>query len=509
MLGPIRKVVIAGGGTAGWMTAAWFSKILGDDLEDIVLIESEEIGTVGVGEATTPYIQIFNRTLGINEDEFVRYTQGTFKLGIEFVNWGRLGHTYHHAFGKYGRDFGSMPFHTVWLRHALANPDDRLEDYSLAALASLRNKFMRPVGANSPLAELAYAFQFDASLYARFLRNLSERHGVKRVEGKIRKVVLKDDGFIGGLLLDDERFYEGDLFIDCTGFRALLLGEALGIGYVDWSHWLPANRAIAMPTERQGGAAPFTRSTAHESGWQWRIPLQHRDGNGMVFSNAFVSEDAALTQLMENLPGRALAAPRHIQFTTGRRERFWHKNCVAIGLSAGFLEPLESTSIMLIQNGIVRLQYLFPDKDFDRADIDTYNRDMVREYEEIRDFLILHYHVGERDDSEFWRYCRNMPVPDALAHRLDLFRSRGRIPVDRAEQFRVPSWFAVMYGQGLRPKAPDPLSLSIDASRLERWLGDTRATIETCCGVMPSHDQFIAENCKAEVLRRPEPLAMP
>ncbi len=494
---PIKKVVIAGGGTAGWMTAAWFSRILKDDLEDIILIESEDIGTVGVGEATTPYIQIFNKTLGINEDEFIRYTRGTFKLGIEFVNWGKLGHTYHHAFGKYGREFGSLPFHSMWLRYALENTGDRLENYSLAALASLNNKFMRPVGANSPLAELSYAYQFDASLYARFLRAMSEEHGVRRVEGKIEKVILREDGFIQGLLVDDGQTYEADLFIDCTGFKSLLLGEALGVGFVDWSHWLPADRAYAIPTRRDDRLPPFTRSTAHTEGWQWRIPLQHRDGNGMVFSSAFASEEKALDLLLDNLPGAQLADPRMLRFTTGRREKFWHKNCVAVGLSAGFLEPLESTSIMLIQNAIVRLQYLFPDTGFDLADIDAYNRDMTKEYEDIRDFLILHYHVGERDDSEFWRYCKHMSVPESLSHRIDLFKSRGRIPVERNEQFRVPSWFAVMYGQGLRPRAPDPLTLSLSEADIKQWFADTREVIGKCCDYMPSHETFIAQHCKA------------
>lgn len=496
---PIKRVVIAGGGTAGWMTAAWFSKVLRDDLDEIVLIESDDIGTVGVGEATTPYIQIFNKTLGIDENEFIKHTKGTFKLGIEFVNWGRIGHSYHHAFGKYGREFGSLPFHSMWLRHAQDSSEDRLEPYSLAALASLRGKFMRPTGANSPLAELAYAYQFDASLYAGFLRKLSENQGVKRVEGKIEEVVLRDDGFIEALLLDGGRRCDADLFIDCTGFSALLLGQALGVGFVDWSHWLPADRAFAVPTEGTNKIAPFTRATAHAEGWQWRIPLQHREGNGLVYSSAFAHDYHALDLLCKNLPGRRLAEPRQLRFVTGRRQKFWHKNCVAVGLASGFLEPLESTSIMLIQNSIARLQYLFPDKGFDRADIDTYNRDMIKEYEDIRDFLILHYHVGERDDSEFWRYCRNMSIPESLLHRIELFESRGRIPVERNEQFRVPSWFAVMYGQGLRPRAPDPLTLSIKSNDVNRWLADTRAVIETCCNFMPSHEDFLSGICGGDV----------
>ncbi|MDV6330905.1 tryptophan halogenase family protein [Asticcacaulis sp. 201] len=498
--GAIKKVVIAGGGTAGWMTAAWFSKILRDDFDEIVLVESEEIGTVGVGEATTPYIHIFNRCLGIDEDAFVRFTKGTFKLGIEFVNWGRQGHAYHHSFGPYGREYGALPFHAIWLRHYLANPKDRLENYSLQSLASLNGRFMRPTGANSPLAEIAYAYHFDASLYARFLRSISEAAGAQRIEGKIQTVKLDAQGAIESLCLTDGRVVDGDLFIDCTGFRALLLGEALGVGYIDWSKYLPCDRAIAVPTRRDGAPAPFTRSTALSAGWQWRIPLQHRDGNGHVFSSAFMDETKAMEDLFANLGSAPIGDPRPIRFTTGRRETFWKKNCIAVGLSAGFLEPLESTSIMLIQNAILRLQYLFPDKGFSAADTAAYNAAMVREYEDIRDFLILHYKVGVRQDSEFWRYCHQMDIPDGLQHRIDLFSSRGRIPEERGEQFRTPSWLAVMVGQGLCPAAPDPLTLSIPSDRIETWLSDLRSVIGNCLDRMPMHADFIARHCRTDGL---------
>ncbi|ESQ91854.1 tryptophan halogenase family protein [Asticcacaulis benevestitus] len=497
--GTIKKVVIAGGGTAGWMTAAWFSRILRDDFEEIVLVESEEIGTVGVGEATTPYIHVFNRHLGISEDEFVRFTKGTFKLGIEFVNWGRQGHAYHHSFGPYGRDYGALPFHAVWLRHYLENGADRLENYSLQSLASINGRFMRPTGANSPLAEIAYAYQFDASLYARFLRSISEAAGVVRLEGKIGRVNLGDSGAIESLSLEDGRCIDGDLFIDCTGFRALLLGEALGVGYIDWSRYLPCDRALAVPTARKGPPAPYTRSTALSAGWQWRIPLQHRDGNGHVFSSAFIDDTQAMDALLANLDSPPLADPRPIRFTTGRRETFWKKNCIAVGLSAGFLEPLESTSIMLIQNAILRLQYLFPDKDFSKADTAAYNAAMAREYEDIRDFLILHYKVGTRDDSEFWRYCRHMDIPEGLQNRIDLFSSRGRIPEERGEQFRTPSWLAVMIGQGLMPAAPEPLSLSIPSDAMKTWLSDLRSVIGNCLTRMPTHEDFIAQHCQARL----------
>ncbi len=493
MVEPVRKVVIAGGGTAGWMTAAWFSRVMRDNFDEIVLVESEEIGTVGVGEATTPYIHVYNRFIGIDENDFVRFTRGTFKLGIEFSDWGHLGNRYHHSFGPHGREYGALPFHAVWLRQVLENGDEPLDAYNLQTLASLHGKFMRPSRSNSPLADIAYAFQFDASLYAQYLRGLSEKAGVRRLEGRIANVRLDDAGFIRSLALDDGRSVDGDLFIDCTGFRALLLGEALGVGFVDWSHWLPCDRAWAVPTARDGAPPPFTRSQALTAGWQWRIPLQHRDGNGHVFSSAFTSDSAALRQLTDNLDGKALAEPRLLRFTTGRRERFWEKNCVAVGLSAGFLEPLESTSIMLIQNAITRLQYLFPDKGFDPIDIKTYNGQMVGEYEDIRDFLILHYHVTQRDDSPFWRYCAGMEVPERLSDRIRLFESRGRIPPDGGEQFRTPSWLAVMWGQGLRPRAPDPLTLSLKREDMERWLAETRQTIRNCCDYMPSHEDFLAK----------------
>ncbi len=494
---PIRKVVIAGGGTAGWMTAAWFARILKADVPEIVLVESDDIGTVGVGEATTPYIHVYNRHIGLDEDDFLRFTRGTFKLGIEFVDWGQRGQRYFHGFGRHGRDFGSLPFHAVWLRHALENGADPLDDYSLSALAARDGRFMRPAGRNSPLAELAYAYHFDASLYAQYLRTLSEREGVVRVEGRIADVVLRDDGYIDALQMADGRRIDGDLFIDCTGFRARLLGEALGVGFVDWTHWLPCDRAWAVPTRREGAPAPYTRSTALGAGWQWRIPLQHRDGNGHVFSSAFTDETQALQDLQANLAGQALAEPRLIRFTTGRRARFWEKNCVAVGLSAGFLEPLESTSIMLIQNAIARLQYLFPDKAFDPADRAAYNAAMTREYEDVRDFLILHYKTGIRDDTTFWRYCTQMDIPETLAERIALFESRGRIPEERGEQFRTPSWLAVMWGQGLRPHAPDPLALSIDKTEMRRWLGDLREVIGRCRDAMPAHEDFITQHCRA------------
>ncbi len=495
---PIKKVVIVGGGTAGWMTAAWLGRVLRRHLEEVVLVESEQIGTVGVGEATIPSIRKFNQWLGLDENELLARSRGTFKLGIEFVNWGSIGNRYHHSFGPNGRDQHGLPFHAFWLRQHLAGVASDFSDFNLQTLASRKAKFMRPTGANSPLATIAYAFHFDASLYAHYLREIAEQAGVTRIEGKIERASLRpQDGAIAAVHLADGRQVEGDLFIDCSGFRALLIEGALGVGYVDWSHWLPCDRAFAVPSERTEPLLPHTRSTAHGAGWQWRIPLQHRTGNGHVFASAFMDEETARKLLLGHLDGAPLADPRLIRFRTGRREASWVKNCIAIGLSAGFLEPLESTSIFLIQNAIARLHVLFPDSAFDPADIEHFNRESIKEYEDVRDFIILHYKLGSRDDTEFWRYCTSMPVPERLERRMELFRSRGRIFEEKGEQFGLSSWFAVLWGQGLRPRDCDPLTRSADPSQLAAWLADTRAVIADCCNHMPAHEEFIRQNCLA------------
>ncbi len=493
----IKRVAIIGGGTAGWMTAAWLSIVMRRNIEDIVLIESDEIGTVGVGEATIPSIRKYNTWLGLNEDEMLKRTQGTFKLGIEFVDWGHIGNRYHHSFGPNGRERDGTPFHAWWLR---GGAKEALAEYNLQTQASYQGRFMRPTGSNSPLATIAYAFQFDASLYAAYLRQLSEAKGVRRIEGKLADVRLRShDGFIEGVTLADDRTVDADLFIDCTGFRGLLIEQTYKTGFVDWSHWLPCDRAFAVPCERQDPLTPFTRSTARKAGWQWRIPLQHRTGNGHVFAGAFMSEDQARDTLLANLDGKALAEPRLLKFQAGHRKAFWVKNCVAIGLSGGFLEPLESTSIFLIQNAIARLHVLFPDQGFDPADIDFFNRESVREYEDVRDFIILHYKLSQRDDSAFWEYCRNMPVPDRLTQRMNLFESRGRIFEEKGEQFGLSSWLQVMWGQGLRPRFPDPVTMAVPEDKVRSWLGDIKETIATCCDHMPTHEAFIAGHCAADV----------
>lgn len=498
----VRSIAIVGGGTAGWMTAAALARILGPSYADIHLVESDDIGTVGVGEATIPQIGVFNRLLGIDENDFVRRTKGSFKLGIEFVDWGAIGRRYFHPFGKYGVDMDGVSFHAYWMRMAQAGQFTDLDDFSLMASAARARKFMRPIDAgNSPLSGIAYAFHFDAGLYARYLRELAEGMGVRRTEGRIVAVERDGDtGHIAALRLEGGAAIEADLFIDCSGFRGLLIGETLGVPYVDWSAHLPCNRAVAVPCAHPGGAesfTPFTRSTARAAGWQWRIPLQHRIGNGHVYSSAHMSDDEATAILLANLDGEPLASPRLLKFTTGHRAKFWEGNCVSIGLAAGFMEPLESTSIWMIQTGIARLLSNFPDRRFAAADRDRYNRLMIEESEYIRDFLVLHYKLTERDDSAFWRYCRNMPVPERLAEKIRVFENSGRCFREHDELFNDTSWFAVMVGQGLQARRHDPVAEHLSFEATEGRLAHIREAIARSCEHMPHHRDFIAEHCAA------------
>jgi tryptophan halogenase len=496
----LKKVVILGGGTAGWMTAAAMGKLLGSHYCEIVLVESDDIGTVGVGEATVPPMSIFNKTLEIDENDFLKNTQGTFKLGIEFVNWGKIGDRYIHAFGDVGKDMNSLHFYQYWLKMHLAGKAADFDEYGLNAKASQQNKFMRSENrGNSPLSNIAYAFHFDASLYAKYLRNYAEQRGVVRMEGKVQQVNLRpEDGFIESLLLKSGQVIAGDLFIDCSGFKALLIRDALNVGFEDWSHWLPCDRAWAVQCESATDLVPYTRSTAHAAGWQWRIPLQHRVGNGHVFSSKYMSEEKAREVLLENLESSPITEPRLIKFTAGKRKEIWHKNCVAIGLASGFLEPLESTSIFLVQSAIARLLALFPSNDFNQEDIDEFNRQSDFEYEKIRDFIILHYYVNERDDSEFWRYCRNMPVPEALSRKINLFKSSGRVFRQTVEMFCELSWVEVLLGQGITPQSYDPLVDRMSEDEIAQRLESVRQVIQRSVDYMPSHAEFIAHNCKAE-----------
>lgn len=496
----IKKIVILGGGTAGWMTAAALSHVLKRQYH-ITLVESDQIATIGVGEATIPMLRAFNDILELDENEFMKATQATFKLGIEFVNWGAIGDRYIHGFGRIGQDTSTVEFHQYWLKQYLAGKAGEIDEYSINNAACLENKCMRKNFdvPNSPLQDIGTAFHFDAGLYAAFLRKFSEQRGVNRIEGKVVNVNLSpENGFISSIQLEGDRVIDGDLFVDCSGFRSLLLGDALKTEFESWAHWLPCDRAVAVPCKSAPVLLPYTRSTAHSAGWQWRIPLQHRIGNGHVFSSNFMSEEDATSILLSHLDGEPLADPRTVKFSTGKRKQSWNKNCVAIGLSAGFLEPLESTSIHLIQMGITNLIRYFPTAAFEQSGIDQYNLTMDTLYDSIRDFIILHYKATERTDSDFWNYCREMSVPDSLIHKMNLFRENGHVYRTADDLFNVFSWIEVMHGQRVRPKAYNPLVDLIPEPQIQQYLDEVAGVIKACVDVMPTHAEYIEAECKAK-----------
>jgi len=495
----IQKIVILGGGTAGWMTAATLAKVLGKNYCDIRLIESYDIGTVSVGEATIPQISLFNKILGIDEDDFMRKTQSTFKLGIEFKDWKQIGHSYMHPFGSYGTDMDAIQFHHYWLKMFKQGKAPDIEEYSLSAVAAKQGRFTRPENrGNSPLSQISYAFHFDATLYAKYLREYSTERGVTRTEGKVVDVMLKSsNGFIDSLIMADGERIEGDLFIDCSGFKGILIEGALKTGFEDWSHWLPCDRAVAMPCKAKNEVYPYTRSTAQSAGWTWRIPLQNRIGNGYVYPSKFVTDEQAAAVLAEQMESEPLAKPHFLRWTTGVRKKGWNKNCIAIGLSAGFVEPLESTGLHLIQSSIAKLLGLFPNKGFNQADIDTYNDQQSIELERIRDFIILHYKVTEREDSEFWRFCKNMDIPDYLQKKIDLYKANGRIYRQDTELFNETSWLAVMHGQGIQPDGYHPVVDALNEAEITRRLEHIKAVIDTSVATMPMQSEFINQHCKA------------
>jgi len=495
----LKNIVIVGGGTSGWMTAAALSTVLRGRYS-IRVVESDEIGIIGVGEATIPMIQIFNKMAGIDEHEFMRETQGTYKLGIEFVNWGRLGERYTHGFGELGQALWTVPFDQYWRKMRALGKAEPLEQYSITRMACKANKFMpaRDDVPNSPLNQIAHAYHFDASLYARFLRKQCMARGVERTEGKIVQVSQREpDGHVDAVLLENGQRIEGDLFVDCSGFRGLLIEQTLKTGYEDWTHWLPCDRALAVPCESAPALTPYTRSTAHRAGWQWRIPLQHRIGNGHVYCSSAISDDEAAATLLANLDGKPLADPRLIKFTTGMRKLSWNKNVVAIGLASGFLEPLESTSIHLVQSAIQRLIDFFPDLGFDPVDIAEFNRQSRFDYESVRDFVILHYHVNQRQDSEFWKACANMSVPESLAQKIALYGSHGRIQRFNNELFTEFSWLQVMEGQNLETRAYHPLVDVQSEASIADYLQSVRSVIAKCVDVMPDHAAYIQQHCAA------------
>jgi tryptophan halogenase len=493
----IRSIAIIGGGTAGWMTAAALAHKLAGLPLSITLVESAEIGTVGVGEATVPHIRHFNASLGFDEADFVARTNATFKLGIEFRNWGRIGDSYFHPFGAFGRDIGGVAFHHHWARMRRTGDVPAFDAFSLPVQAARMGRFAHPADdPASPFSTYSYAYQFDAGLYAAYLRAFAEARGVMRIEGKIVDTAIHTStGFIETVALENGQHVAADLFIDCSGFRGLLIEQALNAGYEDWTHWLPCDRAIAVPCANAGPIMPFTRSTALDAGWAWRIPLQHRAGNGIVYSSAFIADDAAEQAVLAQLESPPLADPRQLRFTTGKRRRHWIGNCVAIGLSAGFLEPLESTSIHLIQVAIERLIELFPTADWDPMDPAEFNRLMDLEYERVRDFLILHYCATERDDTPFWRHCRTMPLPDSLTHKMALFRERGVVVNYRDGMFLEPSWLAVYLGQRVIPARGDPLADSADPAILGSQLETMAADYARAAERLPPHESLL-DRCR-------------
>jgi tryptophan 7-halogenase len=496
----IRRLIIVGGGTAGWMAATALRRLLYPELS-IEVVESEEIGIIGVGEATIPPFRAHNALLGIDEREFVQGTQATFKLGIEFRDWGRPGESYIHGFGKLGLDLDGQPFHLYWTRAMQEGMAKDIGRYSFNVQAARQGRFMAtPADApkNTPLEEIVYAYHFDATLYARYLRRFAEAHGVRRIEGRVVDVRLHPEtGFVDTLVLQDGRTVSGDFFIDCSGFRGLLIEQCLHAGYEDWSHWLPCDRAWAVACENVVPPTPYTRATARPAGWQWRIPLQHRVGNGHVFSSRYMSDDEARALVLANLEGRPLAEPRLIPFHSGKRRRAWIRNVVAIGLSGGFLEPLESTAIHLVQTAIAKLALLFPERDCSEALQHRYDAQMDQEFAQVRDFLILHYHTTEREDAPFWNYCRTMEIPDSLREYIALFRDSARIMLRSDELFTSVSWAQVMIGQGIMPRRYPPVIDRLTGAQLEQFVDNVEQVIGSCVAVVPAHEAFIAKHCKA------------
>ncbi len=486
------RVVIAGGGTAGWMTAAAMANTLGSVI-DLTLVESEAIGTIGVGESTIPPLLLFNRLLGIGEADFMRATKATFKLGIKFENWRDVGETYFHSFGSVGKDHWSAGFQHFWL-HGLQNGHTHsLDDYCLELKAALEGKF-----AHLPDERMNYSYHIDSGRYAAFLRQRAEADGTKRIEGRIDRVELdSESGNIAALELDGGQRIEGDLFIDCTGFRALLIEGALHAGYDDWTHFLPCDSAIAVQTASVRAPVPYTRAIAHDAGWQWRIPLQHRQGNGIVYCSRYLDRDAALERLLGSVEGQVLTEPNFIRYVTGARRKQWHRNCVAVGLSGGFLEPLESTSIHLIQRVVLRLVRMLPAGEVSERDVAEFNEQQLADMVTIRDFLILHYKVTERRDSPFWRQCAAMAIPDTLDQKIELFRETGRVFRKNEELFAESSWIQVMMGQGIMPQSYHPVAAKLRPEELDHFLGSLRDMVARTVAGLPSHQDYISGYCAA------------
>ncbi|MDB5694269.1 MAG: tryptophan halogenase [Alphaproteobacteria bacterium] len=498
----LYRIIIVGGGTAGWMAAAGLRRQLEPGDYRITLIESDEIGTVGVGEATLPHIKLFNDMLGLDEAEFMRETQATFKLGIEFCGWDRPGSRYIHPFGAFGEPWGGVEFQHHWLRlQAAGRPVAPLQAYSYAVAAARANAFELPdEDPGSIRSTYSYAYHFDAGRFADYLRRYATARGVDRIEGQV--CAIDRDGESGALTavtLKSGRRIEGDLFVDCTGFRSLLLGGQYGVGWDDWTKWLPCDRALAVPCAHGGDLTPYTRATARPAGWQWRIPLQHRIGNGYIFSSAMLSPEEAHDVLLANLDGAPLTSPKLLRFTPGCREVAWRGNCVAVGLASGFLEPLESTSIYLIQAAVIDLVNLIPTPNSGRRPdprlADEFNRLNAMQYERVRDFLILHYVANRREGEPFWDHLRAMPIPDSLAHKLALFRARGAVPNYQYGLFARDSWLSVLVGQGITPATYDRLAEGFNLETIAAQLDDFRDRIDAGVAAMSPHGAFVDRYC--------------
>jgi len=494
----IRRIVIVGGGTAGWMAASILARALPGFGAAITVIESPDIGTIGVGEATIPPIIDLLRFLSIDEADFVRHTQSTYKLGIKFHDWRAVGESYWHPFGTFGASVNRRPFFHAWQKAKAQGWAPRFSDYSLCAALGDENRFRFPDAADSgPVAGLRYALHFDAGLVAKYLRAYSERLGVTRLERTVAGATQRADGLLDELVFTDSSRLGGDLFIDCSGFRGVLIEQVLKAGYDDWSAMLPCDRAVAMPTLNTGPRSPYTRSVARSAGWQWRIPLQHRVGNGYVYSSANISDDEALQDLLGVTGEKPLADPRFLRFVTGRRKRCWIGNCIAIGLASGFLEPLESTSIHLVMSSVYNLLDRFPDTSFDQANIDAYNRELADEIEHIRDFIVLHYCTTQRGDTPLWRYCREMALPDSLRERMDIYRGTGRVRARAGELFSDASWFYIFDGMGVEPRRYDPMIDVVDPAKLRGFMGELARSTAAALKASPTHDSYFAEAAPA------------
>ena len=496
--GQIKRIAIVGGGTAGWMTASILARALPGTGCVITVIESPDTGTVGVGEATIPPIVDLLRFLNINEADFVRHTQSTFKLGIKFTDWSRIGSSYWHPFGTFGTMINLRPFHHAWHKARAEGLAPRFNDFSLCAALSDAGKFLFPDATKpGPEAGLRYALHFDAGLVAKYLRSYSERLGVSCLENTVADATLNSTGFIDELVFSDGARLQADLYIDCSGFRGVLIEGILKTGYIDWSRILPCDRAVAVPTEMTAARPPYTEASARNAGWRWRIPLQHRAGNGYVYSSAYLGDAEALDDLLAEVAEKPLAEPRFLRFTTGRRRLFWNRNCVALGLASGFLEPLESTSIHLVMSGVYKLLEHFPTNAFAQSNIDSYNNELITEIERIRDFIVLHYCLTEREDTPLWAYCRSMTLPESLTQRIELYRRTGRIRPKAGELFTDLSWFYIFEGMGVRPERYDPLMDVVNLRDLRDVLSSLAQSTAIAAQSAPSHDSYFAAGAEA------------